>query len=90
MIMNKLKVGEYFQLPLKPIDYQNGIIDCNGFGVLFGDLDEKEKEALCIAVNSYDQLVDTIAEKEKLINELLGSTESAKRRLLRQARDCGN
>lgn len=54
--MTELKMSDVFELPFKSIDYQNGIIDGNGFGVLFGDMHSEEKEALCLAINSHDKL----------------------------------
>ena len=54
----EMKMSDVFELPFKPIDYQNGIVDSNGFGVLFADFDETEKLALCDAVNNHDRLVE--------------------------------
>lgn len=69
--MSEIIVGEAFVLPLKSIDYHNGIVDGNGFGVLFSDLLEYEKKALCHAVNNHDSMQDQITQLEKDKAELV-------------------
>lgn len=68
----EIRMSDVFETPFKPIDYQNGIVDCNGFAVLFCDMDINEKESLCSAINNHDSMLDRIAQLE---SELQAKTD---------------
>jgi len=67
----ELKLCDFFELPFSPIEYQNGIVDSNGFGVLFADMSHQEKSALCQAINNHDTLAQQRDKAVELLKRFL-------------------
>lgn len=70
--MSDLKMSDVFDIPLFPVDYQNGIKDRKGNIIMSGDEHEWEKEAMCQAINQHDALTAKVEEQQAEIERLRG------------------
>ena len=69
--MSNVKMSDVFELPVVPVDYQNGIRDGKGNIIMSGDEHENEKVAMCNAINQHDALTAKVAEQAAEIERLM-------------------